>query len=69
MSQYIPTGEAYKYPEINRKITREEYDEVVDHAIDLDMDGFIQELSAADEEYVPCFDCSSSDYFNYNSTH
>ena len=69
MGQYVPTGEAYKYPEINRKITQEEYDEVVDHAIELDMDGFIQDLSAADEEYIPSFDCSSSDYFSYNSTH
>lgn len=69
MSQYMPMGEAYKYPEINRKITEKEYDEVVDHAIDLDMDGFVQELSAADEEFVPNFDSVSSDYFNYDSTH
>ncbi|MBQ2604069.1 MAG: radical SAM protein [Clostridia bacterium] len=68
MGQYTPSGEAYKYPEINRKITQEEYDEVVDHAIELDMDGFVQELSAADEEYIPNFDCSSSDYFSYEST-
>ena len=63
MGQYVPSGEAYKYEEINRKITEEEYDEVVDHAIDLDLDGFTQDLSAADEEYIPNFDCSSSDYF------
>jgi len=69
MGQYTPTGDAYKYPEINRKITQEEYDEVVDHAIELDMDGFVQELSAAEEEYIPDFNCSSSDYFSYNSTH
>ena len=69
MGQYTPMGEAYKYPEINRKITEQEYEEVVDHAIELDMDGFIQELSAADEEFVPNFDASSSDYFSYNSTH
>ena len=69
MGQYTPMGEAYKYPEINRKITEEEYDEVVDHAIDLDMDGFVQELSAADEEFVPNFDSISSDYFSYDSTH
>lgn len=69
MGQYTPMGEAYKYPEINRKITEQEYDEVVDHAIDLNLDGFIQELSAADESFVPSFDCSSSDYFSYDSTH
>ena len=68
MGQYVPSGEAYKYPEINRKITQEEYDEVVDHAIELDMDGFVQELSTADEEFIPSFDCSSSDYFSYQSS-
>lgn len=69
MGQYTPMGEAYKYPELNRKITEDEYEEVVNHAIELDMDGFVQELSSASEEFVPNFDCSSSDYFNYNSTH
>lgn len=68
MGQYTPTGEAYKYPEINRKITENEYEQVVDHAIELDLDGFVQELSAADEEYIPNFDCSSSDYFCYQSS-
>ncbi len=67
MGQYTPSGEAYKYPEINRKITQREYDEVVEHAIDLELDGFVQELSAADESFIPNFDCASSDYFSYDS--
>ena len=29
MSQYTPTYKAFDYPEISRKITREEYDEAV----------------------------------------
>ncbi len=69
LGQYVPTGEAYKYPEINRKLTEKEYDKVVNHALKLNLDGFMQELSSADEKYIPDFSPSSSDYFNYNSTH
>lgn len=69
LGQYTPMGQAYKYPEINRKLTEKEYDKVCDHAIALGLDGYIQELSAADEQYVPDFSASSSDYFSYNSTH
>lgn len=65
LGQYIPTGEAYKYPEINRKLTEKEYDKVVDYAIKLDLDGFTQELASADESFIPDFNCSSSDYFGY----
>ena len=69
LGQYVPTGEAYKYPEINRKLTAKEYEKVVEHALKLDLDGFTQELSAADEKYIPDFNMSTSDYFSYNSTH
>ena len=67
LGQYTPTGEAYKYPEINRKLTEKEYDKVINHAIKLDLDGFTQELSSADEKFIPDFNASSSDYFGYNS--
>lgn len=57
MSQYIPAGTAKLHPEINRRITRREYDEVVDFAIELGIEnGFIQEPDSADEAYVPDFD-------------
>ncbi len=69
LGQYVPTGEAYKYPEINRKITEKEYDKVVNHALKLNLDGFTQELSAADEQYIPDFSMPSSDYFNYSNAH
>ena len=50
MAQYFPSGDAAKYPEINRKITVEE----------LEMDnGYIQELGEHEEEYVPNFDLSN----------
>lgn len=57
MAQYVPMGNAEKYPEINRRITQEEYDEVVDYMLDLGLeDGFIQEMESADSKYTPAFD-------------
>ncbi len=57
MSQYTPCGEAEKYPTINRRISKREYNTVLSHLIDLGFDNaYIQELSSAKEEYVPPFD-------------
>lgn len=57
MAQYVPMGNAEKYPEINRPITQDEYDEVVDYMLDLGLeDGFIQDLESADSKYTPSFD-------------
>ena len=59
MSQYIPCGEATRYPEINRRLTQEEYDEFSQYLMDSPIDnGFMQELDSADEQYVPDFDLS-----------
>ncbi len=44
MNQYTPLTEVSKHPEINRKITEDEYDELVDYAVDIGVEnGFIQE--------------------------
>ncbi|MBO5347683.1 MAG: radical SAM protein [Lachnospiraceae bacterium] len=57
MNQYTPLPQVASYPELNRKITVEEYDEVVDFAIDLGVEnGFIQEGDTADESFIPDFD-------------
>lgn len=57
MNQYTPLKHVEVYPEINRKITEAEYDEVVDFAIDLGIEnGFIQEGETADESFIPQFD-------------
>lgn len=57
MAQYIPCGLAKTMPELNRPITREEYDEVVDHLFALGMeDGYVQELESASPQYIPPFD-------------
>lgn len=54
MAQYFPTFNAKSYPEINKKITKNEYNFVVSMIKDFD-NGYIQELSEFEEEYVPNF--------------
>ncbi len=57
MAQYFPTYNACKFPEINRKITQSELDEVWDFAEKLGFEnGYIQELGEHEEEYVPDFE-------------
>ena len=57
MAQYTPAGRASNFPEIDRRLTRREYDRVVEHLFKLGLDdGYVQELSSADERYVPAFD-------------
>lgn len=58
MNQFTPLGGLEGYPELDRKVTDEEYDEVVDYAIDLGVTcGFIQEGDTAEESFIPDFDC------------
>lgn len=57
MAQYVPCGRLDDLPEINRTITKREYDKVVDYALFNAMDKlFIQELSSADAKFIPPFD-------------
>lgn len=52
-----PLSNVKKYPELNRKITDREYDEVIDFAIDIGIEnGFIQEGETAEESFIPEFD-------------
>ena len=56
MSQYTPCTNLEKYPEINRKLTQQEYDDVVDFAVELGLEnGFVQEGEAASESFIPHF--------------
>ena len=58
MNQFTPLSDLEKYPELNRKITAEEYDALVDYAIDIGIEnGFIQEGDTAEESFIPAFDC------------
>jgi putative pyruvate formate lyase activating enzyme len=57
MSQYFPCGDMDKYPELNRKISPEEYSRAQEYMLTLGMDsGYFQEPDSADEIYVPDFD-------------
>lgn len=56
MNQYTPVGELIKYPELKRKVTKREYDKVIDYAIDIGIEnGFIQEGDTAKESFIPDF--------------
>lgn len=56
MSQYTPLEQVNKYPEINRKLTEDEYNEVVDFAISIGVEnGFIQDGESAQESFIPPF--------------
>lgn len=53
MAQYMPAGKSADYPEINRKLTKREYNKVLNKYIELDLDGFAQEPDSSDQKYVP----------------
>lgn len=62
MSQYTPCTDLSAYPEINRKLTREEYDDVVNYAVDIGVEnGFIQEGESASESFIPPFNLEGVD--------
>jgi putative pyruvate formate lyase activating enzyme len=57
MAQYLPFGDVKGLDALDRRLTQEEYDAVVDHLLALGLeDGFVQELSSSDEKYIPAFD-------------
>ena len=57
MAQYFPTylvKEKEEYKEINRKLTKEEWEKIEEFIDELDFqNGYIQELGEHEEEYVP----------------
>lgn len=56
MNQYTPYGDLENFPELQRSLTEEEYEEVVDYAIELGVDnGFIQEGGTDSESFIPEF--------------
>ena len=58
MNQYTPLSQVKNFPEINRKVTEEEYEELVDFAIETGVEnGFIQEGETAEESFIPDFNC------------
>ena len=58
MSQFTPLPHVEAFPELNRKVTREEYEEYVEYAIELGVErGFVQEEHVAEESFIPDFNC------------
>lgn len=56
MSQYSPTPKVHSHPQMGRRITRREYDEVLNFALKLDFENlFVQEVN--DCTLTPDFDC------------
>ena len=56
MAQYIPYGIANEFKEINRRITKREYQKVVETYLDLNLTGYVQERESADTVYIPKWD-------------
>lgn len=56
MNQYTPIRNFKQYPELNQKVSDEDYDEVVEYALDLGIkNAFIQEGDTANESFIPDF--------------
>lgn len=58
MNQYTPIRHFENFTELNRKVSKKEYDALVDYALSLGVEnGFIQEGETAEESFIPDFDC------------
>lgn len=58
MNQYTPLPQVKKdFPELNRKVTKKEYERLLSYALDLGVENaFIQEGETAKESFIPMFD-------------
>lgn len=61
MNQYTPVPsylDIKKYPELNRTVSRREYDKLIDYALALGIEnGFIQDGVTCSQSFIPAFDC------------
>ena len=65
MSQYVPMFKADKFNEINRKITKREYNKVLEHCYNYEFSEiYIQDLSSATKDFIPSFDLSGIETTN-----
>ena len=56
MAQYFPSNKAMEIQDLNRKLTNEEYESILEYLEILGMEnGFIQYLEDEEEKYVPDF--------------
>ena len=55
MRQYTPCGDLSKFPELQRKISDEEYEKAVNYLYLNSIDAFLQESESSSEVYIPEF--------------
>ena len=57
MNQYTPMPQVAEDSLLKRKVTKREYDKVVDYALEIGVEyGFIQEGEVASDSFIPEFD-------------
>ena len=57
MAQYFPTYKAKENKELNRKLTKDEWEEIQSYIENINIkNGYVQELGEHEEEYVPKWD-------------
>ena len=57
MNQFTPVFEQKEYTELNRRVTKREYEKVLDHAFEIGIEnGFFQDGETARESFIPAFD-------------
>ena len=57
MNQFTPVWKQEKFPELNRKVTKREYEKVLNIALELGIEnGYFQEGETAKESFIPAFD-------------
>ncbi len=67
LNQYTPLPHAEGFPELCRRVTEAEYEEVTGFAVELGIGhGFLQEGETAEESFIPDFDRQLSDNFCEN---
>ena len=58
MSQFTPLANVEKYQELQRRVTKEAYEALVEYALRLGIEnGFTQEREVAKDSFIPHFDC------------
>ena len=62
MNQYTPNGSLNAYPEIDRRVSENEYRSFVRYAENIGVTGgYIQDKTSADEAFIPEFNLSGVD--------
>lgn len=59
MAQYTPMYKAKEHERLNRRISRRQYEDIIDYFFDIGLEnGYVQERSSAKSIYTPDFDLS-----------